>query len=313
MKSIPDKDILLFRSCLVSVEYPGIESSTKFVFDKLGIDYAISDKQTCCTGLGHYSDVFNQVDTSAIGARNFKIAKEIGRPNLVMMCATCYAINKKSVKLLNKKDDLRNHINQLFEENDLGHLKYEKDELLPTENILHTVDILYGKISEIPKHIKYDLSDYKIATHHGCHYCKVHYEDTIAGFRDPNILDELIKACGCESIGWYDHKRATCGTGFRQRYSNPDLSFTATADKMNALGDEEAEIVVHLCPNCHIQFDRYQPLISKREGREFKAIHLNIAQFIAIAMGGDFDKVIGVKAHTTPIDSVIKELKEVEK
>ena len=42
MKNIPDKDILLFRSCLVSVEYPGVEASTKFVFDKLGIDYAIS-------------------------------------------------------------------------------------------------------------------------------------------------------------------------------------------------------------------------------------------------------------------------------
>ena len=194
MKSIPDKDILLFRSCLVSVEYPGIESSTKFVFDKLGIDYAISEKQTCCTGLGHYSDVFDQVDTSAIGARNFKIAKEINRPNLVMMCATCYAINKKSVKLLNKKDDLRNHINQLFEENGLGHLKYEKDDLLPTENIFHVVDILYGKKEEIKEHIKYDLSEYKIATHHGCHYCKVHYEDTIAGFRDPNVLDELVEA-----------------------------------------------------------------------------------------------------------------------
>ena len=82
---------------------------------------------------------------------------------------------------------------------------------------------------------------------------------------------------------------------------------------MNALDDEEVEIVVHLCPNCHIQFDRYQPLISKREGREFKAIHLNIAQFIAIAMGGDFDKVIGVKAHTTPIKSVINDLREVKK
>ena len=105
MKNVPDKNILLFRSCLVSVEYPGVEASTKFVFDKLGIDYAISDKQTCCTGLGHYSDVFNQIDTTAIGARNFKIARELNRPNLVMMCATCYAINKKSVKLLNKKDD----------------------------------------------------------------------------------------------------------------------------------------------------------------------------------------------------------------
>ena len=37
MKQVPDKDILLFRSCLVSVEYPGVESSTKFVFDNLGI------------------------------------------------------------------------------------------------------------------------------------------------------------------------------------------------------------------------------------------------------------------------------------
>ena len=63
MKQIPDKDILLFKSCLVSVEYPGIESSTKFVFDKLGIDYEISPEQTCCTGLGHYSDVFDQFTT----------------------------------------------------------------------------------------------------------------------------------------------------------------------------------------------------------------------------------------------------------
>ena len=52
--------------------------------------------------------------------------------------------------------------------------------------------------------------------------------------------------------------------------------------------------------------------VSKREGRKFNAIHLNITQFLAIAMGGDFDKVIGVKAHTVPIDSVIKELKEVK-
>ena len=162
-------------------------------------------------------------------------------------------------------------------------------------------------------HIKYDLSDYTIATHHGCHYCKVHYEDTIGGVRDPNILDELIEECGCKTIGWYDYKRTTCGTGFRQRYSNPDLSFNATADKMNSIADEDVDILVHLCPNCHIQFDRYQHLIGEREGRQFKAIHLNITQFLALAMGGDLDKVIGAKTHTVPIDSVINELKEVNK
>ena len=33
---------------------------------------------------------------------------------------------------------------------------------------------------------------------------------------------------------------------------------------------------------------------------------------VAIAMGGDFNKVIGVKAHTVPVDSVIKDLREVD-
>ena len=50
-------------------------------------------------------------------------------------------------------------------------------------------------------------------------------------------------------------------------------------------------------------------MISEREGRNFRAIHLNITQFLALAMGGDFDKVIGVKAHTVPIE----DLKEVSK
>ena len=196
MKQVPDKNILLFKSCLVSVEYPGIESSTKFVFDKIGIDYEISDKQTCCTGLGHYSDVFDQFTTTAIGARNFKVAGNLDRPNLVMMCATCYAINKKVANILNKKDNVRDKVNDVFDKSDLKNLKYEKGDVDSSKNIFHVVDILYSKRDEISKNIKYDLSDYTIATHHGCHYCKVHYDDTIGGVRDPNIIDDIIEACG---------------------------------------------------------------------------------------------------------------------
>lgn len=312
MKDIPDKDILLFKSCLVSVEYPGIESSTKYVFDKLGIDYLISDKQTCCTGLGHYSDIFDQFSTTAIGARNLSVAKELNRPNLVMMCATCYAINKKVVNILNKKNEVREEINQIFDESNLSHLKYEKDSFDSTENMFHVVDILYSKKDMIPDLIKYDLSEFTIATHHGCHYCKVHYDDTIGGFRNPQILDEIVESCGCETIGFYDHKRTTCGSGFRQRYSNKELSMSVTEDKLKSLKEEGVDILVHLCPNCHVQFDRYQNLISDNCGEEFDMIHLNIAQFLAVAMGGDLERVVGSKAHTVALDSKLKDLKEIE-
>ncbi|MCQ2972320.1 MAG: CoB--CoM heterodisulfide reductase iron-sulfur subunit B family protein [archaeon] len=308
MKQIPDKDIIIFKSCLITVEYPGIESSTKYVFDKLGIEYKILEDQTCCTGLGHYSDVFDQFTTSVLGARNFSLAKKYNQKHFVMMCATCYAINKKVANILNNKSEVREDINEIFKESNLEHLTYEKGDIDSTKNLFHVVDILYKKKDELSKHIKYDLSDFKIATHHGCHYCKVHYDDTIGGYRNPQILDELVEACGCETIGFYDFKRTTCGSGFRQRYANKDLSMDVTKDKLQSLKEDNVDILVHLCPNCHVQFDRYQNYIDD----DCKTIHLNIAQFIAIAMGADFNKVIGAKAHTVPIESILTDLKEVE-
>ena len=179
-----------------------------------------------------------------------------------------------------------------------------------TKNLFHIVDIIFNKKDEIEKHLKYDLSDYGIATHHGCHYCKVHYDDTIGGFRNPHILDDLIECCGCKTIGFYDNKRTTCGSGFRQRYSNKDLSLKVTEDKLRALKEDDVDILVHLCPNCHVQFDRYQDLISKNTNLNFDIIHLNIAQFIAIAMGADFNSVVGAQAHTIPIESKLSDLKE---
>ena len=310
MKEIPDKDILLFKSCLVSIEYPGIESSTKYVFDKIGIDYDVTRRQTCCTGLGHYSDIFDQYTTTVIGARNFHVANDVNRKNLVMLCATCYAINKKVANILNKEDKIRDKINNLFDENDLSEMHYEKGNIDSSENIFHVVDILYNKKNEIAKNIKFDFSKFKIATHHGCHYCKVHYNDTIGGIRDPSILDTLVSYCGVETVGFYDHKRTTCGSGFRQRFSNKDLSMDVTRDKLKAMNVKNTEILIHLCPNCHVQFDRYQKYVSKESEEEFNVIHLNIAQFIALGMGADPYKVVGIQTHTCKVEPFVEKLKE---
>ena len=43
-----------------------------------------------------------------------------------MMCATCYAINKKVANILNKKDNVRDKVNDVFDKSDLKNLKYEK-------------------------------------------------------------------------------------------------------------------------------------------------------------------------------------------
>jgi len=313
-KDIPDKDILLFRSCLVSVEYPGVESSTKYVFDKLGIEYIIDDRQSCCTGLGHYYDLFDQFSTTALAARNFAIAGESGHKNFATMCATCYAIIKKSCNILNKNDEVREKINKIFDNvkisdnSKLKYLKYNPYEFDSRNNIFHTAEILWNKADEIRDITKIDLSDFRVASHHACHYCKVHGQDTIGNVRDPMILETLAKACDVETVDWYDRKRNTCGAGFRQRFTNLDLSLSVTGEKLTSLQENEVDILLHMCPNCQMQFDRYQPTIEKRLDTKFDIVHLNISQFIALAIGADPYKVLGVQTHTVPVDPILKKI-----
>lgn len=310
MKKIPDKEILLFKSCLVNVEYPGVESSTRYLFDKLGIEYIVSDRQSCCTGLGHYADLFDQLSTTALAARNFAVAREEGHQNIATLCATCYAILKKSCNILNKNEGIRNKINNIFETSDLGNMKYNEEDMKSRDNIFHAAEILYSKASEIENTPKIDLSHFKIASHHACHYCKAHHKDTIGNARDPMIIETLANACGLETVDWYDRKTNTCGNGFRQRYLNKDLSFSVTTEKLLSLKENDVDILLHMCPNCQMQFDRNQIKIGETLATEFNIMHLNISQLVALVLGADPYRVVGVQTHTVPLDQLLKELKK---
>jgi heterodisulfide reductase subunit B len=63
-----------------------------------------------------------------------------------------------------------------------------------------------------------------------------------------------------------------------------------------------------MCPNCQMQFDRYQPYIEKTLETEFNIYHLNISQFIALALGADPYKILGIQTHTVPIEPLLKKL-----
>jgi heterodisulfide reductase subunit B1 len=309
MKETPDKDILLFKSCLVNVEYPGIESSTCYILDKVGVNYIVDERQSCCTGLGYYFDLFDQISTITLAARNFHIAAETGQKNIATMCATCYAVLKKSAKILNNDEEARDKVNKILYDSDLERMEYNPGDINPTKNIIHVAEIFFNNREKISKLVKFDLSGLVVATHHACHYCKVYYNDTMEGVRDPNLLDELVAAVGVKTIGWYDHKKVTCGAGFRQRFVNKEVSLAVTAEKLQVLKENNVEILIHMCPNCQMQFDRYQPYIAKKLKTKINIFHLNIAQFIALALGGDPNHILGIKTHTVSLEPLLKMLK----
>ncbi len=92
--------VQIFRSCLISTEYPGVEAATKWLFDRFDIEYIVNPDQTCCTGLGYYTDMMPFPTTAAMSARNSCVAVEAGHPIQSYLCSTCYAINKKARNVL---------------------------------------------------------------------------------------------------------------------------------------------------------------------------------------------------------------------
>ena len=63
-----------------------------------------------------------------------------------------------------------------------------------------------------------------------------------------------------------------------------------------------------MCPNCQMQFNRYQSYIEEKLGIEYNIAHLNIAQFIALALGANPYSVIGIQTHTVPIEPLLTKL-----
>ncbi|MHA1277253.1 MAG: CoB--CoM heterodisulfide reductase iron-sulfur subunit B family protein [Candidatus Helarchaeota archaeon] len=304
-KTIPKNGFFLFKSCLIELEYPGVESSTKFIFDKLNIDYYDDPRQSCCTGMGVNLDVVSPLVTTLLAARNFTIAHETNHPYFATLCSTCYGVNKEACEWLEENPRLFKKVKDILSQ--VG-LELKKEYLNP-DNVFHACEVLYQWKDQIKKHVVIDFKDIRIATHHGCHFYKI-FPDAVLG--DPEyvqVLDKIVKVIGAETISWYPEKNLCCGSGFRHRFLSPEISLSAAYDKLMSVKNAGAEVLINMCPMCAFQFDRSDALIEKAMTKKIGIIHLNIAQLLALSMGADPYKVVGIQTHSVKVEPILKKLK----
>lgn len=298
-----DGGVLLFRSCLVSAEYPGVEASTKWLLDRLGVEYTVNPEQTCCTGLGYYSDLMPIQTTVGIAARNACVAVDDDHPIISYLCSTCYAINKKAHSILDVPE-YRAQTNDVLARID----RCYDDATAHTVQHRHALDILWGAHHSVPGLVRRRLDGVKVATHPACHYCKVFPDETLGNNEDFMVPEELLMPSGAIPTGAYNEKSLHCGAGFRQRFVNPSISLAVTQQKLRRLADEHIDVLVHMCPNCHVQYDRYHDIISASAGEEYPFVHLHVQQLLALALGADPESVVGIQSHSQDVEPFLERI-----
>jgi heterodisulfide reductase subunit B len=295
--------VLLFRSCLISTEYPGAEAATKWLFERFGIEYTVHPEQTCCTGLGYYSELVPVATSVALAARNACVAVEDGHPVMSYLCSTCYAINKKARNILSV-DGYRAETNKTLAK--IG--REYTDEVADAITHSHTMEILWSAHHSIPGMIKRRLDGIKVATHPACHYCKVFPDEVTGNSENFMIPEDLLEDTGVIKTGLYNEKTTHCGAGFRQRFVNPGLAVAVTREKLRRLAQEEVDVCVHMCPNCAIQFDRHHSIIEASSNEEYPFVHLHVQQLLALALGADPEKDCGLGSHSQDVEPLLERI-----
>jgi heterodisulfide reductase subunit B len=274
-----------FLGCIAPLRYPGIEKSTREVCAKLGIELVDLKDASCCPAPGVIR-AFNKKTWLAAAARNLALAEKEGL-EIVTICNGCYGSLFEAAHELAHCPETLAEVNKILAE--IG-MEYKG-----TTKVHHFAEVLYNEVGvEAIKAKVTNPLEYKVATFYGCHFLKPSNIKGLDDTEDPKILDELVEATGCKSMP-RKQKTLCCGAGGGLKAAFGDVAKKFTETNLENMKESEAEMIIDVCPFCHLQFDGVQ----KDLGYSFPVLHLS--QLYGLAMGMSKEE-LALGVHITPVN-----------
>jgi len=275
-----------FLGCIMPLRYPGIESSTRGVFKALGVDFKDVKGFSCCPAPG-VTKSFDRDTWLALGARNLVQAQQQGL-DVITVCNGCYGTLFDVKHMLDNDPKLLEKVNGLLAKS--GVAPYN-----PGMKVRHFAEVLFNEVGvdKIKKSTK-TPQKFKVGIHYGCHFLKPSRHKKIDDPERPHILESLVEAVGATSVD-YKNKDMCCGAGGGVRARNKDLAMALTKDKLDGLKEAGVDMIIDVCPFCHLQYDMGQ---KELPGYNIPVLHLS--QLYGLAMGLDKSQ-LGLELHSTPV------------
>jgi heterodisulfide reductase subunit B len=263
-----------FVGCTTLGRLPGYEKSARKVAEKLGVELVDMPGSSCCGTT--YMESLDRMTALALAARNIAIAEEMGL-DIITICNGCTETLTKANKALKEDPKLRAEVN--------GLLKEAGKEFKGTVEIKHYVKMLKEDVGfeKIKSASIKPFKGLKVSAHYGCHLLKPTDEMMFEDPNNPEVLDNLIRATGSESID-YPGKTECCAgpvMGIREKVTwDVGLSKVETVKRYG-------EAMVTCCPFCYITYERCQFMSENNPGLPI----VHIPQLLGLAMGLTADEV----------------------
>lgn len=286
----------LFLGCITPHRYPGIESATRKVCEKLNIELIEMEEASCCPAPG----AFRSIDTFtwlALGARNLALAEE-NKADIITVCSGCYGSLHEVNFRLREDSKIKRKVNKILSK--IGRRYDGKRE------VRHIVEVFYRDIGidKIQGSIAVPMEALKVAIHYGCHLLKPSSHRWGIGSERPQFLEMLVEATGAKSVEYKD-KLLCCGAGGGVRASNLEEALDIAFRKLKNIRDSGADLIVNPCSFCTLHFDTAQPMINEKYNENFNIPVLHYVQFLGLAMGIG-PKKLGLSKHVVSLDRIVE-------
>jgi heterodisulfide reductase subunit B2 len=270
---------LLYTGCLIPARLPYLEASSRFVLDKLGIEYEPFPSGTCCVepiGLRSLGD-----DAwLTVVARMLSIAQGEDR-DILALCNGCFMSFKEAANQL-EEADLREKVNER-----LAPIGRRYDGGVKVRHVLEVMEE-FGAV-RMESLVTVPQSRLRIALHPGCHVIRPSKVLKVDSHYSPRVLADIALRTGAEVVENEAWPRC-CGGGLAgvdDRISNAILQ-----EDVDAFRSAGANCILTPCPFCFVQFD-----LRQKAGLPV----LYITELVAMAFGAKTDE-IGLKYHRIKLD-----------
>jgi heterodisulfide reductase subunit B len=299
-KDIPKDDYYLLKSCQAGSWYPGIETSLRYVMSAMGANFLDDPRQSSCVGCANHIGVVPFLPIVALNARNISLASQSGRRNIICNCPTCYSNLKDCMGILGGSSAMRDRAMAAI---DKAGIEYNN-----SVSINHVAEAYLANLEKLQVRAKYSLKGLRAVTHHGCHYSKIYYREVASGnFERPTVLDQVLEGFGCKVVD-YPERSLCCGLGFHHIMLYPDYTRAVTRRKYSGIVEANPDLLVTMCAGCTLSLDMCQEKLLRELGVEKDIPVLNISELIALLLGADPYKMVGIDMHGVPIEPLLDKI-----
>lgn len=263
-----DNQIAYYPGCSLHSSAGEYAKTLEAVAEALDLKLVEPPGWICCgSSPAHSSD---HVLATKYPIVNLSIIEQMGFKDVAAPCSSCYNRFKTAAYHMAHNSELARQINE-----EIG---YEYQGKL---RIMHLIETLIEKVGldKIESKVVKPLKGLKVACYYGCYLTR---PADVTGAPHPEYpmeMDYLMQRLGADVVGW-DYKTDCCGGSLG--LTQTPLALEMTAKLLRNARQRGADVVVTVCPLCHVNIDGRQGQI---KDLGFNIPVLYATQLAAIALG----------------------------